>query len=216
MAQRKRRRGHRHPGAAAGLTGVAHTAALPAQRRNPALLHPPRRLDLGSPPGVAAELHLRAADRAADAPGGGHADVRQGRRRARRPGRAGDPLGDPGDRGAVGDPAAVLRAGAVPGPHPDDPGGADAPRPVPLRVLRRQGRHRRPRGAAQPRRRPLLGELRRCCSTCNHRKADRLLAELGWALRSAPVPPKGQHWRLLSTVKELDPAWVRYLGEGAA
>jgi 5-methylcytosine-specific restriction endonuclease McrA len=54
------------------------------------------------------------------------------------------------------------------------------------------------------------------CSTCNHRKADRLLAELGWSLRSVPVPPKGQHWRLLSSVKELDPAWVRYLGEGAA
>jgi len=54
------------------------------------------------------------------------------------------------------------------------------------------------------------------CSTCNHRKADRLLTELGWALRSVPVPPKGQHWRLLSSVKELDPAWVRYLGEGAA
>ncbi|MGV0835100.1 HNH endonuclease [Mycolicibacterium thermoresistibile] len=55
------------------------------------------------------------------------------------------------------------------------------------------------------------------CSTCNHRKADRLLSELGWTLRTAPVPPKGQHWRLLSTVKELDPAWARYLGgEGAA
>ena len=54
------------------------------------------------------------------------------------------------------------------------------------------------------------------CSTCNHRKADRLLAELGWSLRSVPVPPKGQHWRLLSSVKDLDPAWARYLGEGAA
>ncbi len=54
------------------------------------------------------------------------------------------------------------------------------------------------------------------CSPCNHRKADRLLAELGWTLRTMPLPPKGQHWRLLSTVKELDPAWVRYLGEGAA
>src|SRR6476660_9486342 len=53
-------------------------------------------------------------------------------------------------------------------------------------------------------------------SSCDHRKADRLLAELGWTLRSVPVPPKGQHWRLLSSVKELDPAWVRYLGEGAA
>jgi hypothetical protein len=43
-----------------------------------------------------------------------------------------------------------------------------------------------------------------------------LLAELGWSLRWAPTSPKGQHWRLLSTVKELDPAWARYLGEGAA
>src|ERR1700758_2436384 len=54
------------------------------------------------------------------------------------------------------------------------------------------------------------------CSICNHRKADRLLSELGWSLRAVPHTPKGQHWRLLSTVKELDPAWVRYLGEGAA
>lgn len=54
------------------------------------------------------------------------------------------------------------------------------------------------------------------CSTCNHRKADKLLAELGWKLRLVPVTPKGQHWRLLSGVKEFDPAWARYLGEGAA
>lgn len=55
------------------------------------------------------------------------------------------------------------------------------------------------------------------CGPCNHRKADRLLSELGWTLRAVPRPPKGQHWRLLSTVKELDPVWVRYLGgEGAA
>jgi len=54
------------------------------------------------------------------------------------------------------------------------------------------------------------------CSSCNHRKADKLLTELGWTLRLVPTPPKGQHWRLLCTVKELDPAWVRYLGEGAA
>ncbi|MFZ1179080.1 MAG: HNH endonuclease, partial [Mycobacterium sp.] len=53
-------------------------------------------------------------------------------------------------------------------------------------------------------------------STCNHRKGDKLLVELGWALRRAPLPPTGQHRRLLSTVKELDPAWARYLGEGAA
>ncbi|MCH9768856.1 MAG: HNH endonuclease [Actinomycetia bacterium] len=54
------------------------------------------------------------------------------------------------------------------------------------------------------------------CSGCNHRKADRLLTELGWKLHATPLPPKGQHWRLLSSIKELDPAWARYLGEGAA
>lgn len=55
-----------------------------------------------------------------------------------------------------------------------------------------------------------------CCASCNRRKADKLLSEIGWALRMAPVPPKGQHWRLLATIKDLDPAWLRYLGEGAA
>lgn len=55
-----------------------------------------------------------------------------------------------------------------------------------------------------------------CCSACNHRKADRLLVELGWSLHRAPTPPRGRHWRLLSTVKELDPCWAQYLGEGAA
>ena len=54
------------------------------------------------------------------------------------------------------------------------------------------------------------------CAPCNHRKADKLLSELGWPLRAALVPPKGPHWRLLATTKELDPAWLRYLGEGAA
>jgi 5-methylcytosine-specific restriction endonuclease McrA len=54
------------------------------------------------------------------------------------------------------------------------------------------------------------------CADCNHRKADRLLSELGWTLRAPLVPPKGQHWRLLASTKELDPMWLRYLGEGAA
>ena len=54
------------------------------------------------------------------------------------------------------------------------------------------------------------------CAPCNHRKADKLLSELGWSMRAALVPPKGPHWRLLATTKELDPAWLRYLGEGAA
>lgn len=55
-----------------------------------------------------------------------------------------------------------------------------------------------------------------CCSSCNHRKADKMLSELGWTLRAALVPPKGPHWRLLASIKELDPTWLPYLGEGAA
>lgn len=55
-----------------------------------------------------------------------------------------------------------------------------------------------------------------CCAPCNHRKADKLLSEIGWTLRAQLVPPKGPHWRLLATTKELDPAWLAYLGEGAA
>ncbi|RDI54436.1 HNH endonuclease [Nocardia mexicana] len=54
------------------------------------------------------------------------------------------------------------------------------------------------------------------CAPCNHRKADKLLAELGWTLHHPMVAPKGPHWRLLSTTAELDPVWLQYLGEGAA
>lgn len=54
------------------------------------------------------------------------------------------------------------------------------------------------------------------CSTCNHRKADRLLGELGWSLRLVPTSPQGRHWRLLAVITDLDPVWARYLGEGAA
>ena len=54
------------------------------------------------------------------------------------------------------------------------------------------------------------------CAPCNHRKADKMLSELGWTLRASLVPPSGPHWRLLAAVKDLDPAWLRYLGEGAA
>lgn len=55
-----------------------------------------------------------------------------------------------------------------------------------------------------------------CCAPCNHRKADKMLSELGWTLRAQLVPPKGPHWRLLASNKELDPSWLAYLGEGAA
>nr|WP_242613766.1 HNH endonuclease [Herbihabitans rhizosphaerae] len=54
------------------------------------------------------------------------------------------------------------------------------------------------------------------CAKCNHRKADKLLSELGWRLRKAPTAPRGPYWRLLAGVAEADPLWLPYLGEPAA
>ncbi len=54
------------------------------------------------------------------------------------------------------------------------------------------------------------------CASCNHRKADRLLAELGWRLRVTPTTPCGRHWRLLAGMSDADPLWLPYLGEPAA
>ena len=55
-----------------------------------------------------------------------------------------------------------------------------------------------------------------CCARCNHRKADKLLSELGWRLRVVPAAPRGPHWRLLAGVADADPLWLPYLGEPAA
>lgn len=55
-----------------------------------------------------------------------------------------------------------------------------------------------------------------CCVKCNHRKADKLLSELGWRLRVVPRAPRGTHWRLLAGVVDTDPQWLPYLGEPAA
>ncbi|SFW72799.1 HNH endonuclease [Amycolatopsis australiensis] len=54
-----------------------------------------------------------------------------------------------------------------------------------------------------------------CCAKCNHRKADRLLSEIGWRLRVVPRAPHGPHWRLLAHSKEADPLWQPYLGSAA-
>ena len=51
------------------------------------------------------------------------------------------------------------------------------------------------------------------CMACNHRKADRLLEELGWRLRSVPVVPRGVHWRLIGAHHDGDPQWTPYLPE---
>jgi len=55
-----------------------------------------------------------------------------------------------------------------------------------------------------------------CCAKCNHRKADKLLAELGWRLLITPTTPRGSQWRLLASAVDADPQWLQYLGEPAA
>nr|WP_231960940.1 HNH endonuclease [Amycolatopsis thermoflava] len=54
-----------------------------------------------------------------------------------------------------------------------------------------------------------------CCAKCNHRKADRLLEDLGWQLRVVPTAPRGPHWRLLVHSGDADPLWKPYLGVAA-
>ncbi len=49
------------------------------------------------------------------------------------------------------------------------------------------------------------------CRRCNHTKADRSLAELGWALPQAPRTPSGAAWRLLGS-RTVDPRWREWLG----
>jgi len=49
------------------------------------------------------------------------------------------------------------------------------------------------------------------CGICNHTKADRHVAELGWKLRVVPRAPNGVAWRVLGN-RSLDPRWSSYLG----
>ena len=48
------------------------------------------------------------------------------------------------------------------------------------------------------------------CGRCNHVKADRHVADLGWRLRCAPAQPVGPAWRILGTGRT-DPSWAPYL-----
>ncbi len=48
------------------------------------------------------------------------------------------------------------------------------------------------------------------CSRCNHVKADRAIAELGWRLRIVPHQPSGAAWRILGTGR-VNPRWAPYL-----
>jgi 5-methylcytosine-specific restriction endonuclease McrA len=53
------------------------------------------------------------------------------------------------------------------------------------------------------------------CHRCNHVKADRAVADLGWRLHAPPVQPMGAAWRVLCTGRS-DPRWLPYLdGHGA-
>ncbi len=49
------------------------------------------------------------------------------------------------------------------------------------------------------------------CRRCNHVKADRSLAEMGWSLPHPPRAPSGAAWRLLGH-RTVDPRWREWLG----
>ena len=48
------------------------------------------------------------------------------------------------------------------------------------------------------------------CSRCNHRKADRLLTEIGWHLSTTPAAPRGSGALLAGAVRP-HPSWAVYL-----
>lgn len=49
------------------------------------------------------------------------------------------------------------------------------------------------------------------CARCNHKKADRLLSEIGWALPFTPSQPTGVVSLLAGRTARVDPAWEPYL-----
>ena len=55
------------------------------------------------------------------------------------------------------------------------------------------------------------------CAGCNESKGDRLLAEIGWRLKSEPRAPQGP-WLMLSAARTVEPRaeWLPYLGGAAA
>ncbi len=48
------------------------------------------------------------------------------------------------------------------------------------------------------------------CTRCNHRKADRLLSEIGWRLRFTPSPPRAGS-AVLTAMARPHPSWSAYL-----
>ncbi len=53
------------------------------------------------------------------------------------------------------------------------------------------------------------------CKSCNSRKADRLLEELGWSLGFTPKPPHRAAGGVLVLAVEPHPAWEPWLGAAA-
>ena len=53
------------------------------------------------------------------------------------------------------------------------------------------------------------------CKSCNSRKADRLLEELGWSLGFTPKPPHRAAGGVLVLAVEPHPAWEPWLGQAA-
>ena len=51
------------------------------------------------------------------------------------------------------------------------------------------------------------------CGRCNHEKADRGIAELGWRLNRIPAVPAGSAWRVVGA-RRVDPRWAPYLDGG--
>ena len=51
------------------------------------------------------------------------------------------------------------------------------------------------------------------CGRCNHAKADRVIAELGWRLHAVPKAPSGTAWRIVGS-RRMEPSWQRYLDGG--
>lgn len=48
------------------------------------------------------------------------------------------------------------------------------------------------------------------CSSCNHRKADKTLAEIGWSLKAKPVAPRATTWVAIGI--QPAPNWEPFLG----
>ena len=49
-----------------------------------------------------------------------------------------------------------------------------------------------------------------CCLSCNNKKGDRTLAEIGWSLKFVPAMPSGVAWSVRGA-ERLEPEWDEFL-----